>query len=63
MAVYDDEYTGERFTYYSPLRPIAYSLIPKECEVVIKPSLDSRTVITTNPLPDDFISQWSLEVR
>ena len=63
MFEYDDTYTGARFTYRSPLRPITPTNLPDGFTVVgkIDPNQDWRTITTTTPLPSRFIAQWSLE--
>lgn len=61
-AVWDDEYTGPRYTYYSPLRPFPVYLLPTGWVAVITgPGSDPRTIVTTEPLPQQFIDQTSLE--
>lgn len=61
--VWADQYEGPRFTYYSPLRPIAAHMLPFGVTVVISVGQDARTIITTEALPDHFVSQWSLVVK
>ena len=63
MFEYDDTYTGPRFTYRSPLRPIQPMDLPDGFTAVIRidPNQDYRTITTTTPLPERFIAQWSLE--
>lgn len=61
QSVWSDEYSGPRYAYHSPLRPITATLLPQGYTVVIVLPWDPRTIITTQPLPEHFISQWSLE--
>ena len=58
-----DEYTGPRYTYYSPLRPMMALLLPNGFTVVITMGQDERIIVTTEPLPEHFIEQLSLELR
>lgn len=63
QGIWSDEYTGPKYTYYSPLRPISATLLPEGYTVVMTVGRDPRTIVTTEPLPNRFIEQWSLEVR
>ncbi len=63
QGVWSDEYTGDQYTYYSPLRPITSTLLPPGFVTVIEVGRDPRIIVTTEPLPDTFIAQWSLEPR
>ena len=60
--VWDDEYQGPRWVYYSPLRPVSATMLPRESTAVIKVGMDPRTVVVTEPLPEHFVDQWSLEL-
>ena len=62
QGVWDDEYTGPRFTYYSPLRPITATLLPTGSVVVLTVGQDPKRIVVTEPLPERFIEQWSLAV-
>ena len=62
QSVWSDEYKGERFTYYSPLRPVSPINLPLGTIYVTEVGRDPRIVVTTAPLPDSFIKQTSLEV-
>lgn len=64
-SVWSDEYTGPRYTYYSPLRPIPATLLPEGYTVVVGSTSapDLSVITTTKPLPQRFIDQWSLELR
>ena len=62
QGVWADEYNGPTFTYYSPLRPITATLLPLGSVVVITVGQDPRRIVVTEPLPEQFIKQWSLEV-
>ena len=62
QGVWSDEYSGPRYTYYSSLRPFPVYLLPTGYVVVITgPGSDPRTIVTTEPLPQQFIDQTSLE--
>lgn len=61
--VFADEYTGPGYHYYSPLRPIVPTLLPEGFTVVIRVGQNPRIVVTTTPLPETFVKQWSLESR
>ena len=61
--LWSDEYSGPRFTYYSPLRPMSVSLLPNGFTTVIELDQDERIVVTTEPLPESFVTQASLELR
>ena len=54
QSVWSDEYEGERFTYYSPLRPLSPTLMPEGTVYIVEVGRDPRIVVTTNPLPDDY---------
>jgi len=61
--VWSDEYTGDRHTYYSPLRPIRPTMLPEGYVAVLTMGQDERIVVTTKPLPERYIKQLSLETR
>lgn len=63
QGVWSDEYTGPRYTYYSPLRPISPTLLPDGYTVVISVGSDPRRITTTEALPERFIQNWSLELQ
>ena len=62
-GVWSDEYNGERFTYYSPLRPLTPTLLPKGTVYIMEVGRDPRIIVTTAPLPSNFVEQASLEKR
>ena len=62
-AGWSDEYEGERFTYYSPLRPMSPTNLPEGTVYILEVGRDPRIVVTTAPLSDSFINQTSLEIR
>ena len=60
-SVWEDEYTGEVYEYYSSLRPVSTTLLPNGYTAVIRVGGDPQTIKTTEPLPESFINQLSLE--
>ena len=63
MAVFwSDEYTGPRYTYYSPLRPIPAHLLPAGFTTVLTSGQAQDIIVTTKPLPESFVGQASLEL-
>lgn len=63
QSVWFDEYSGNQYHYYSPLRPFTPTMLPEGYVYVLEVGRDPRVVVTTTPLPDAFITQTSLEVR
>ncbi len=61
-SVWGDKYEGERFTYYSPLRPLTPTQLPDGMVYIIEVGRDPRVVVTTTALPESFIFQASLEI-
>jgi len=61
-TVHCDEYTGPRWVYRSPHRPVPLYMLPNDAVPVITPSGDSRVVTVTRPLAESFVSQWDLEL-
>ncbi len=61
--VWSDEYTGKRYTYYSPYRPVMAHMLPHGTTIVIKLGQDRRTVVTTEPLVESYIKQADLELK
>jgi len=57
QSVWSDEYEGERFTYYSPLRPVSPVNLPPGTTYIVEVGRDPRIVVTTAPLSESFITQ------
>ena len=63
QSVWSDEWEGERFTYYSPLRPVSLVNLPPGTIYIVEVGRDPRIVVTTAPLSESFIAQTSLDRR
>ena len=60
-SVWSDSYDGDIHLYKSPLRPIPAYMLPEGSTIVLGFPYNEREIRTTAPLPEHFVSQWSLE--
>jgi hypothetical protein len=63
QIVWNDEYQGPRYTYYSPLRPVAQLWISSEFTRVISSGQNDREITLTTELSESFVKQCDLILR
>ncbi len=60
--LWDDQYTGIRYTYHSRLRPVSQLWLDDTVTRIIIPGQDDRYITVTEPLSEHIVLQYDLEL-